>query len=369
MKAWPVLGIVLMQALLSLANWFIYRTWMDFWVPLGPAATVALRAAILALSMSFIAAALLGFYYSNPLIKLLYKFAAVWLGILNFFFLAACLCWLTRLSVALAGMEPNRPVIAGVLFSGAIVASVYGLLNAGWIRIRRVAVALPNLPDSWRGRTGLLISDLHLGHVHGIRFCRRMVDLAAGLRPDIVFIPGDLFDGTEANSDRLAAPFRELAVPFGLYFSSGNHDEFGGADHYGEVLARTGIRVLNNEMVVVDGLQIAGVSYGDSTYPIRFRTTLEALQLDHDKASILLSHVPNRLPMVEQAGVSLQLSGHTHGGQMFPFSWFTRRIFGKFTYGLQQFGALQVYTSSGAGTWGPPMRVGTHSEIVLLQFE
>ncbi len=88
-----------------------------------------------------------------------------------------------------------------------------------------------------------------------------------------------------------------------------------------------------------------------------------------DRPSILLNHVPNRLPLAEHAGVSLQLSGHTHGGgQMFPFNLITRRAFGKFTYGLQRFGELQVYTSSGAGTWGPPMRVGTHSEIVLLTF-
>jgi predicted MPP superfamily phosphohydrolase len=369
LKAWPVVGIVLMQAILSLAHWFIYHTWIVFWVPLSPAAISALRVAVWLLSMSFIVAALLGFYFSNPLVALLYKVAAVWLGMLNFFFLSACLCWLTALGFKLSGLPPNRPVIAGVLFGLALAACVYGLLNARWIRVRRVAVRLPNLPESWRGRTALLLSDLHLGHINGLRFCRRMVAMAADLRPDIVFIPGDLFDGTEADSHRMAAPFRELSVPFGLYFSTGNHDEFGGGDHYAEVLTRTGIRVLSNEKVVVDGLQIVGVPYGDSTYPIRLRATLESLQLNPEMASILLNHVPNRLPIVEQAGVSLQLSGHTHGGQMFPFSWLTRRVFGKFTYGLQQFGALQVYTSSGAGTWGPPMRVGTHPEIVLLEFE
>ena len=84
---------------------------------------------------------------------------------------------------------------------------------------------------------------------------------------------------------------------------------------------------------------------------------------------ILLNHVPNRLPIVEEAGVSLQLSGHTHGGQLFPFTWLIRRIFGKFTHGLHSFGGLQVLTSYGAGTWGPPMRVGTRPELVLLTFE
>lgn len=369
MKAWPVLGILAMQSFLSLAHWFIYSTWIAFWFPLGPAATVALRAAMTLLSLSFVVAALLGFYFSGRMVTSLYNLAAVWLGMLNFFFLAACLCRLTGLVVWALRMTPNRPLIGGSFFGLAVVAAVYGLLNAQCIQVRRMDVKLPGLPENWRGRTALVVSDLHLGHINGVRFCRRIVALGAGLEPDIVFLPGDLFDGTRADARRLAAPFGDLSARFGVYYSTGNHDEFGGADHYAEVLAETGIRVLSNEMVVMDGLQIVGVPYGDSTFPMRLRTNLEALGLDGGQASILLNHVPNRLPIVEQAGLSLQLSGHTHGGQIFPFTWMTRRVFGKFTYGLQRFGALQVYTSSGVGTWGPPMRVGTQPEVVLLRFE
>jgi predicted MPP superfamily phosphohydrolase len=188
------------------------------------------------------------------------------------------------------------------------------------------------------------------------------------LNPDVVFIPGDLFDGTGVDPDRLLAPLKELAPRFGIFFASGNHEEFGDEAHYEAALSRGGIRVLTNEMVTVDGLHILGVPYRDSTSPIRLRATLEGLLVDASQASILLNHMPSRLPIVERAGVSLQLSGHTHGGQLIPFNWLTRRVFGKFTYGLQRFGDLQVYTSSGAGTWGPPMRVGTHPEIVLITF-
>ena len=364
-----MVGILVMQSILSLAHWFIYHTFIAFWMPLSPAATWALRTAMTLLSLSFIFAALLGFYFSNRVVTMLYKLAAVWLGMLNFLFWAACLCWLTALGLWAAGFAANRTLIGASLFSLAVLAAVYGLLNARWIQVRRVGVTLPGLPGSWRGRTALVVSDLHLGHINGVRFCQRIVKLGAGLRPDIVFLPGDLFDGTKADARRLAAPFRGLAAPLGLYYSSGNHDEFGDAEQYAEVLAEAGIRVLANEKVVVDGMQIAGVPYGDSTYPMRLRATLSSLQLDPGKASILLNHVPNRLPIVEQAGVSLQLSGHTHGGQVFPFTWMTRRVFGKFTYGLQRFGGMQVYTSSGVGTWGPPMRVGTQPEIVLLRFE
>jgi len=254
-------------------------------------------------------------------------------------------------------------------FALACAASIYGLLNAYLIRVRRVSIKLPNLPESWRGRTGLLISDLHLGHINGARFSRRIVALASRIEPDIIFLPGDVFDGSKVDSDRLVSPLKELAPPHGVYFATGNHDEFGDTSHFLGALRGAGIRILSNEKADVDGLQILGVSYHDTTYPMRLRTTLQGLKLDGSRASILLSHVPNRLPIVEEAGVSLQLSGHTHGGQFVPFTWLTRRVFGRFTHGLHSFGALQVYTSYGAGTWGPPMRVGTFPELVLLQFE
>ncbi len=101
----------------------------------------------------------------------------------------------------------------------------------------------------------------------------------------------------------------------------------------------------------------------------RFRAALRATAVDRTRASILLTHAPDRLSITEEEGFSLQLSGHTHGGQFFPFTWITSRLYGKFVYGLQRLGNLLVYTSYGAGTWGPPLRVGTSPEIVLLQFE
>ena len=364
-----MVAIATIQALLLAAHWVLYHTWISFWWPLSPLALQAMQTALLLLSFSFITAALLGFRFGSRMVTLLYRIAAVWLGMLNYFFWAACLCWLVAFALAVLGLHADRPLIAVVFFSLALVTSLYGLVNARLIRIRRVSVQLPGLPASWRGRTALVVSDLHLGHVNGAGFSRRIAALAASLNPDVIIFPGDLFDGGKSDAVALAEPFRALAPPFGSYFSTGNHDEFGNAALYGMILTGAGIRVLANEKVTVDGLEIAGVSHGDSGQPIRLRATLKSLQLLPGRASILLNHVPNRLPIVEQAGISLQISGHTHGGQLFPYTWFTHRIFGKFTYGLQRFGALQVYTSSGAGTWGPPMRVGTSPEVALLTFE
>lgn len=373
MKAWPVLGIALIQTFLLSAHWFLFFTWIAFSGDPGPVAGEVLRGSLLVFGFSFVAASLFGFYFSNWMVRAIYRAAAVWMGFLNFFFWAACLCWLTwavlRLSHADVKAESHRAAIAWFFMIVAIVAAVGGMVNARWVRVRRVTIRLANLPPSWRGRRAMMVSDLHLGHVNGAGFSQRIANFAAGLKPDILFISGDFFDGTKTDPERMAAPFKQVSLPFGMYFATGNHDEFGETPQFLAALSGAGIRVVANEKVIVDGLQILGVNYHDSTYPMRMRAILDGMGIDRGVTSILLNHVPNRLPIVEEAGVSLQLSGHTHGGQFFPFNWLTRRVFGKFTYGLNSFGALQVYTSYGAGTWGPPMRVGTRAEVVLLTFE
>lgn len=372
MKAWPILGVLIVQAILCLAHWFLYRTFLDFWWPLGPQDTSALRVALILLSAIFIVAAMLGFRYTNFLVAFLYQVAAFWLGLLNFFLFAACLAWTADLlfRVTLPGQAHlhARPIIAAVLIAASIAAAIYGVINARFIRIRRRTITLKNLPDAWRGRVALVFSDIHLGNINGIRFARRISGLARRLNPDIIFIPGDLFDGTKADPSTIAAPLFEMAPPLGVFFVAGNHEEFGGSTHYAEALRHGGFRVLDDESLVVDGLQIIGTPYSTSSHPMQHRHFLTGLHLAGVSPAILLQHVPNHLPVVEHAGVDLMLSGHTHGGQIFPFSWITRRAFGKYTYGLHHFGDLQVYTSSGVGTWGPPMRVGTHPEVVLLTF-
>ena len=198
---------------------------------------------------------------------------------------------------------------------------------------------------------------------------RRIIALLSRLQPDVVFIGGDLYDGTAADLDRLAQPWASFSPPWGTYFVAGNHDGFTGHARHVAAVSNSGVRVLNNEKITVDGLQIVGVHYRDTVDAQRYRSILRQADVDRDRASILLSHAPIGLPIAEEEGISLQLSGHTHGGQIFPFTWIVSRVWGQFTYGLKRLGNLLVYTSSGAGTWGPPMRVGARPEIVLIEFE
>jgi uncharacterized protein len=377
LKAWPVVAILVIQVILFLGHWFVYSTFVAFWPGLTPAAVGGVRTAMLVLAFSFVAASLLSFRFYNPVVRVIYWAAAVWLGFVSFFLWASVVIRLAWLAIKFSHLAANphafRAPLAEIIYSIAVLAGIYGLVNARIVRIRRVSVQIPNLPASWRGRRAVMMSDLHLGPINGVRFCRRVVAAASGLKPDVVLIPGDLFDGTKGDLDRLVAPLRALAPPLGIYFSTGNHEEFTSPKQYIDAITRAGIRVLASEQVVVDGLRIAGVMYRDSSSPLHMKAALDKMRTagsesDGTHPAILLNHAPARLPIVEQAGFSLQLSGHTHGGQIFPFTWITRRVYGRFTRGLHSFGSLEVFTSPGAGTWGPPMRVGTRPEIVLLEF-
>jgi hypothetical protein len=187
--------------------------------------------------------------------------------------------------------------------------------------------------------------------------------------PDAIFIAGDLYDGTAIDAGRAAEPLSKLTAPHGVYFVAGNHEQFGDDSKYLNAIAAAGVRVLSNEKVEVDGLQIVGVPYRNAVQDEQFASVLHGVRLDRNRASILLTHAPDNPQIAEAAGVSLQLSGHTHLGQFIPWSWMARRIYRQFVYGLSRIGKMQVFTSSGAGTWGPPLRLGSNPEIVVLEFE
>jgi uncharacterized protein len=361
--------VSIIQAFLFLVHIALYATWTFFWGAPDYSHAVEMRIALTLLSVSFVAASLLAHQYFNPLVRAVYTVASVWLGFVSFFFLAACACWVAYGVPLLFGMYVEKRSLAAVCFGLGLLAGICAIVNAAWTRVVRVSVKLPNLPSAWRGRTAAVVSDLHLGHVRNAGFLRRIVRKLSQLRPDILFIPGDMYDGTATDLERLAKPWAEFSAPLGAYFITGNHEQFFSPSKYLDAVRQSGIRVLENEKVILDGLQIVGVHFYDSVNAERFRSILRQADLDRNVASILLVHNPNRLPVAAEAGISLQLSGHTHRGQFFPFTAIVSRIYGKYAYGLNRFGDLAVYTSCGVGTWGPPMRLGSNPEIVLIKFE
>lgn len=400
-----IVFISIIQSIIFLGHLLLYATGATFWPSF--AASTSARAALALLSISFVTASLLGWYFRNPLVRIYYVLAAVWLGLSSYLLYAALLCWVALGVSRLAGIGWAPAHIARVLFGGAVLAAIYGIANAAWLRVSHVTVQLPNLPSQWRGRRAALVSDTHLGHIRNGRFIRRVLRRISTLQPDVVFLAGDLYDGTTADFEKLAQPWedfiaqgsrefkrggaearkvgvrRERSVPtrlqsstavleddpfLGVYYILGNHEEFYSHAEYLPPMLRAGVRALNNEKVELDGLQLIGVHYRDAIEAESYRQILRSLDIDRNRPSILLLHAPVRLAIAEEEGISLQLSGHTHGGQFFPYTWIAKRVWGKFIHGLQRAGNLQVFTSYGAGTWGPPMRVGTRPEIVLIEF-
>lgn len=357
--------IAIIQAILFLGHFAIYQTWIYS----NEARGIGLKWAVGILSISFIGSSLLAFRYTNPIVRALYKASAIWLGLASFLFVAAISSWIIFGGALVAGLNPSFHRIVEVLFGVGVALGVYGLFNASWTRITRTTVRLANLPEAWRGRKAALISDLHLGHVRNGSFLRRMVVKILKEEPDAVFIAGDLYDGTAIDAQQAAEPLKRLAAPHGVYFVAGNHEQFGDDSKYLHAVSAAGVRVLNNEKVEVEGLQIIGVPYRNAVHHDGFASALHNVGLDPDRASILLTHAPDHPDIAEAAGVSLQLSGHTHLGQFVPWSWLARRVYRQFVYGLSRIGKMQVFTSSGAGTWGPPLRLGSNPEIVMLEFE
>ena len=346
-------------------SWFTAATWTHF---TGMSAWVWQFGALAVVGV-FVGVIFVSFRRQHFLLRVAGRLSAVLVGFLNFALLAAIVCWLTLGVSRVAGLalEPER--LAWVLYGIAVLTTAYGLANAARLRVTKITVQLPNLPESWPGREVALVTDLHVGNIRGAGFIRRVVARLKQLNPAAVFIAGDMFDGAKVDIARSVEPWAEFHPPAGIYFATGNHDEFSDPRAYLAALTAVGVRVLNNEKVTVDGLQIIGVHDGETHRPATYREILRHAAIERDRPSILIAHHPAHLEIPEAEGISLQVSGHTHQGQFWPWSLLVKRIYGPFAYGLNRFGNLQIFTSSGAGSWGPPMRVGTKSEIVLLRLE
>jgi predicted MPP superfamily phosphohydrolase len=246
--------------------------------------------------------------------------------------------------------------------------ALYGIINARITRLTKIKVSLPELPDFWKGKTAIMFSDTHLGHVLRKGFAQKIVKMINKESPEIVFIPGDFFDSVHTDFQSLADEFKKVTAPSGIYFCSGNHELYVNYRACEQALKNAGVQILENQMVEVKGLQIAGVAYKHDIMP-DLPENLQKMNIDKNKPSILLKHVPSQIKEVSDAGFNLVLGGHSHHGQIWPGRHVTKKVFKGFDYGLKLFNNLVVYTSSGAGTWGPPMRTFTKAEIVKITFQ
>jgi predicted MPP superfamily phosphohydrolase len=277
--------------------------------------------------------------------------------------------------LAFSALPHVRETSAIGVISIALAATLVGLVNARRrARVVNVDVPLPNLPAALHGFSIAQISDVHVGPTIKRGYVDAIVDAVNALDADIIAVTGDLVDGSVKELREETRPLARLTAREGTFFVTGNHEYYSGAREWMRELEGLGINVLNNQHVVLQrgdaALVVAGVTDYSAHHhdPAQRSDPAAALRgaPAHAGARILLAHQPRTAPAAAAAGFDLQISGHTHGGQFWPWTWVVR-FFQPFTAGLHSLNRLLVYVSRGTGYWGPPIRLGAPSEITRLR--
>ena len=375
-------------SLTAITHFSLYRFVLRWFEISHPAARTVLLAVVSFLAVSFMAAFFLLRWDETPWTINFYRMAAVWFALSIKLVLAVAATWTLYLALRVFGApESAFRFAASGCVALALAWSAFGFWTAFHPVLTQVDVSLENLPERWRNRTIVQLSDLHLGHFHTAAGMHRLAERVNALAPDLVVITGDLFDGMAEGRMELVAPLSRLSSRLGVFFVTGNHEVYAGLRRCLGLVEKAGIRVLFNEVVEVDGLNLMGIAYPG----IKNKDEISGLDpaLDPSKGPrplILLFHTPTDIrqdgaqdrrtatywrpdtsfALSRELGVSLQLSGHSHKGQVFPFDHITRWIYNGYDYGLHRMGGFSLFTSSGVGTWGPPMRTAAPPEIVVI---
>ena len=245
---------------------------------------------------------------------------------------------------------------------------LYGYYNYRHPQVNKIDVFLDK-PIEGHGINIVAVSDVHLGYGTGKAMLKEYVDMINAQHPDLILISGDLIDNSVVPlyTENMAEELAELKAPMGIYMVLGNHEYISGIDESIRYIKSTQIQLLRDSVVTLpNGIQLIG----RDDHHNRKRRSLQELMANVDKSKpiILLDHQPFNLKETEAAGVDLQFSGHTHHGQVWPINWVTDYIFEQ-SHGYRQWGNSHVYVSSGLSLWGPPFRIGTHSEMVVFNFQ
>ena len=385
MKFFIFLAIIV--SLLFGMHYAFFRSIINFFNITYPALRFIINTLMVLLTFSFISAFFWLHLHGNGWTVWFYKFSGIWMGFLIHFLVAVTVIWVITGVSGLTGFFVNKQLLAAVLLMAAAGYSVFGVWSSFHPVVREIRVPIKHLPEQWEGRPIIQLSDVHLGHIYGKSFADRLVRQVNDLNPYLILITGDLFDGVDGPYESFIESINRLEAKDGVFFVTGNHEHYAGIKEVLKILKKSRLQILDNELVDVDGLKIIGVSYpgieriadiknlnpgegGETTRILMFHTPTHLLKNSGDRAK---RHVgtywkpDTSFALNKKLGVDLQLSGHTHHGQIFPFNFVSRWLFKGYDYGLKRDGDFQIYTSCGTGSWGPPMRSPVQPEIALIR--
>ncbi len=358
--------VALALSLIGGAHWYIaQRLVLD--PGLGGLARSLALAAIAGLGIGSILTPGLERWLALPLLRVVAFPFLVWMGL---FWLAFVSLAVSDLVLGLMGATARDVSAPRAVMVAAFVAGAAGLALRNGLRVpavRRVEIALARWPRALDGFRIVQISDIHIGPVLGRGFATALTERVNALAPDLVAVTGDLVDGDVARLRDEVEPFAGLRARHGVFFVTGNHDVYSGGEPWVERVRELGIRPLRNERVEIGGpagFDLAGVDdhRGDWVRGSSEDIRKAFAGRDPARAVVLLAHDPGSFRRAAAHDVDLQLSGHTHGGQIWPFN-FLVRLAVPWVAGLHRAGASQLYVSRGSGFWGPPMRLFAPSEI------
>ncbi|VVB71346.1 3',5'-cyclic adenosine monophosphate phosphodiesterase CpdA [uncultured archaeon] len=292
----------------------------------------------------------------SKLTRTIYWFASAWLGCV--ILVSAIL--LTTQIISLIFFIPEE--IKGLVVIASFFLCVCAFLYARMIKIVRYTLKSSKIKKNLRI---VHLSDLHIGPIYRESNLKKIVQITNSLKPDLVAITGDLLDGTARYRELdLLKPLNNLKAP--AYFVFGNHDFYSGEEKVLRLLKATKTKILRSKLVETKGIQLIGID--DSENKHHAPAELKKIKFDKKKYSILLYHRPQGLNKCSEEGIDLILSGHTHGGQLYPLI-LIDKLFNEYVKGMHQYKNTKIIVSQGVNTWGPPMRMGSQSQIIEINLQ
>ena len=382
MRAVIVVIISLLFALYGLINLYVFvRGWQS--IPPGSSLRSGYAVAFWILAIALIGGRVLERYWTSPISDLLVWMGSFWIGALLYFVLAAGLLDLLRLinhflpffpSFITADYAQAKYVLCAGLIGLVAVLLIAGHINAVVPRISTMDIAIDKKVEGMKTVNIVAASDIHLGTIVGRNRFDSMVEKINGLNPDIVLLPGDIVDEDlgPVIKQNLGEALNHIRPRFGVFAVTGNHEYIGGVEEACAYLTAHNVVMLRDQAVKVNGsfFLVGREDRSANRNKSRQRKSLEELMRNVDRRYpvILMDHQPFRLEDAVNQGIDLQLSGHTHHGQLWPISYIIQAIY-QVGWGYRKIAGTHIYVSNGVGTWGPPIRIGNRPEILNIRLQ
>lgn len=369
MQKAAILVIVLIY--LAINSYLYIRGWQA--LPAKPAIRTIYTGAFLIMSLSFLFAMFSGEALPFPFSSVVESIGSYWIMILVYLIAGALLGDILRLADHFLEIFPSIVKVnypqAKLIYLGSVLGivamtSLWGYLRFSTPELVRLSLTVPDKTKTLSDLKIVAASDIHLGNIIRRDRVEKYVAQINAQNPDIILLAGDVIDRNirPVEEQRMDQILRKLKAKYGVYAVLGNHEYYGGVDKSLRFLKRAGINVLRDQALTIDNRFVL-IGRDDRTNPNR--RSIEELLAGADKhlPLVLLDHQPHHLSEAQQNNIDLQISGHTHNGQIFPFNYIVNSMF-ELAHGYRKIGHTHFYVSSGLGLWAAPLRIGTQSEIV-----